>query len=67
MLLEKLTTCVVRYGAPLAPVVSYEYEAATTVAPTQAPSTQTTYAQTTSAAAVVAEEEVRSTNLPLIV
>ena len=50
----------VRYGAPLAPVVSYEYEYAATVAPTLAPATQaaTTYAETT--AAVVPEEEVRS-------
>ena len=50
----------VRYGAPLAPVVSYEYEYAATVAPTLAPITQapTTFAETT--AAVVPEEEVRS-------
>ena len=50
----------VRYGAPLAPVVSYEYEYAATVAPTLAPITQapTTFAETT--AAVVPEEEVMS-------
>ena len=49
----------VRYGAPLAPVVSYEYEYAATVAPTQAPTqAPTTFAETT--AAVVPEEEVRS-------
>ena len=49
----------VRYGAPLAPVVSYEYEYAATVAPTLAPTqAPTTFAETT--AAVVPEEEVRS-------